>query len=82
VIKGLVLFAFPKFVSGREEGFSLSAPPKKKLLIILPTLQVRVQHPTPIELYYVLRKYSQYLIIKELELLLLFTQFFIHKDEF
>jgi hypothetical protein len=69
VIKGLVLFAFPKFVSGKGEGFSLS----RNLLIILSTLQVRVQHPTPVVLYYLLRKYSQYLIIKKMEVALLST---------
>jgi len=37
-------------------------------VIILSTLQVRVQHPTPIEFYHMLRRYSQYLIIKDVEL--------------
>lgn len=68
MIKELVLCAFPKFVSGREE----------KLLIILSTLQVKVQHPTPIAIYYVCRKYSQYLIIKEVELVVLLTHNFLY----
>jgi hypothetical protein len=73
VVKGLVLFAFPKFVSCRGESFSLN----RKLVIILSTLQVRVQHLTPIALYYVLTKYSEYLIIKDVILVLLCTSSFL-----